>query len=379
MTESAFKASVIYVVCCYVIWNDDQEIVFACQVLVNRRHMLPKTNSHTYVWGRYLIGIAELLNDLGFTVDGLVQQTDCPPEILYGTAELIPYAYCGYVLEEAARYTGRNDFAILLAKKRLEVNYARDPLIYMRASETLGQALHGSLQHMRTRSMGVLYGLEHDERMAWVTRSLGSAEDSRYPQGSLLFFATIQTVLKDISNGQFAPSRVTIISRKTVDTAAVENFFHCPIDFNADQDAMFFPVQHLNYELPARDDNLRHLLSEYLTSQHLQPDSDFRETVKNAVIRNLTLGRTDIEAVAMRLPFRPRTIQRKLNKLGTSYQEVLREARFELAENLLLNSDNRMTYIAQRLVYNDLSAFSKAFKAQYGMSPLQWRKLNSEQ
>lgn len=87
--------------------------------------MLPKANNHTYVWGRYLIGIAELLSDLGFTVDGLVQQTDCPPEILYGTADLIPYAYCGYVLEEAARYTGRNDFAILLAKKRLEVNYAR--------------------------------------------------------------------------------------------------------------------------------------------------------------------------------------------------------------------------------------------------------------
>jgi AraC-like DNA-binding protein len=53
--------------------------------------------------------------------------------------------------------------------------------------------------------------------------------------------------------------------------------------------------------------------------------------------------------------------------------------RFELAESLLLQSDTPITYIAQRLCYQDVSAFSKAFSKHYGMSPRQWKRRRLEQ
>ena len=47
---------------------------------------------------------------------------------------------------------------------------------------------------------------------------------------------------------------------------------------------------------------------------------------------------------------------------------------FELAENLLAGTDNPLTYVAQHLCYQDLSAFSKAFKNHYGVSPTVWKQ-----
>jgi len=58
--------------------------------------------------------------------------------------------------------------------------------------------------------------------------------------------------------------------------------------------------------------------------------------------------------------------------------EVLNESRFELAENLLTNSDNPFTYIAQRLCFYDLSAFSKAFKKKYGVSARKWKSAHQQ-
>jgi AraC-like DNA-binding protein len=53
--------------------------------------------------------------------------------------------------------------------------------------------------------------------------------------------------------------------------------------------------------------------------------------------------------------------------------------RFELAESLLLQSDIPITYVAQRLCYQDLSAFSKAFSKYYGVSPRLWKKQRQEE
>ncbi len=337
--------------------------------------MLPNQQNRTYVWGRYMLGFVELFEELGGDVQQLIQETGCPASVLYGTSDLIPYSYCGYLLEVAAQQVGRSDFSLLLADRRLEINYARDAVLYMRAARNLELAVRGVLEHMRTRSLGIEYLLESEGNVAWISRSLGSKEDSRYPQGALLFFATISAVLRSLSESHWTLTSISMISRAPDNSAALDRYFGCPIDFNADQDAMYFPAHFLGYTLPARDDSVHALMSEYLASQYLEDKPDFRDSVKNIIMRNLALGRPDIEAASWRLPYRPRTIQRKLAERGTTYSEVLNEARFELAENLLLNSDNPLTYVAQRLCYKDLSAFSKAFKARYGTSPRDWRRV----
>jgi AraC-like DNA-binding protein len=58
---------------------------------------------------------------------------------------------------------------------------------------------------------------------------------------------------------------------------------------------------------------------------------------------------------------------------GTTFSDLLRDVRLELAQTLLKQSDLSMTEIAERLGYRELSAFSRAFKTQSGMAPNTFR------
>ena len=326
------------------------------------------------VLGTYLAGTAELYEELGGNVSKLLAETGCPGNILYGTTELVPYSYCAYLLEVAARQLDRADFALLLTEKRKQIGYNRETILYGRAAKTFKQAIEGVRNHVRARALGMQYSLKTWANVTSFSRSLDTQESTRYPQGSILFFASLHGMLKDVTDNKWQPSSVTFTFKDNGYTASLENYFRCPIQFDGEQDAIFFPSQFLDHKLPARDDNAHGLLSEYLTSLHLDDKPGFQATVKLVIQKNLALGRSDIGALALRLPYKTRTIQRKLKEVGTSYSEVLNESRFELAENLLKNSDNPLTYIAQYLCFQDLSAFSKAFINKYGVSGSEWKK-----
>jgi AraC-like DNA-binding protein len=69
-----------------------------------------------------------------------------------------------------------------------------------------------------------------------------------------------------------------------------------------------------------------------------------------------------------------RTLARRLNEQGTSYHELLDEARFLAARNLLQSSQAPIAEIAARLGYRDATAFTRAFHRWAGTSPVQWRR-----
>ena len=69
----------------------------------------------------------------------------------------------------------------------------------------------------------------------------------------------------------------------------------------------------------------------------------------------------------------PRTLIRRLNQGGTSYQAILEDVRKTLAVDYLLHSGMNVTHIAYRLGYKDPSNFGRAFRSWYGVSPGHYR------
>jgi len=123
---------------------------------------------------------------------------------------------------------------------------------------------------------------------------------------------------------------------------------------------------------------LNGLLKEYLESRYHVDEQDFVSSVKAHIGNCLASGRSDIGYVAAQLGFQPRTLQLRLKEQGTTFSDLLRDVRLELAETLLKQSDLSMTEIADRLGYRELSAFSRAFKAHCGMAPKTFRlRLNA--
>ena len=59
--------------------------------------------------------------------------------------------------------------------------------------------------------------------------------------------------------------------------------------------------------------------------------------------------------------------------------EYVTKKRMELAEKLLLTTDEPLREIAGMSGFSDVEYFSRTFKRYYGTSPAAWRKSNKRQ
>src|SRR6185295_11075574 len=86
--------------------------------------------------------------------------------------------------------------------------------------------------------------------------------------------------------------------------------------------------------------------------------------------RDLLLnGRSSGNDVAVALSMHRRTLNRRLQQCGTTFQGVLDEVRCEAARQLLCYSDVSLDDIAASLSYAGVSPFMRSFRRWTGLTP----------
>ena len=92
------------------------------------------------------------------------------------------------------------------------------------------------------------------------------------------------------------------------------------------------------------------------------------------MLKRLVAGqRPAIEDLAKEFNMSARTLQRKLATDGFSFQQLLEEARRELAHHYLLHSSLELTETAYLLGFENSNSFFRAFQNWEGVSPAKWR------
>ena len=72
-----------------------------------------------------------------------------------------------------------------------------------------------------------------------------------------------------------------------------------------------------------------------------------------------------------------RTLHRHLHMEGQAFRRIADEVRFEIACEMLANTDMALTQVAAALKYSELSAFTRAFRRWSGQTPSEWRTHHS--
>jgi AraC-like DNA-binding protein len=92
------------------------------------------------------------------------------------------------------------------------------------------------------------------------------------------------------------------------------------------------------------------------------------------VLRTELLRDTCSAATVARLfSMHRRTMSRHLRTEGRAFRQVANEIRFEIASELLENTDMALGQVAAVLRYSELSAFTRAFRRWSGQTPSAWR------
>jgi AraC-like DNA-binding protein len=97
-------------------------------------------------------------------------------------------------------------------------------------------------------------------------------------------------------------------------------------------------------------------------------------SVRAAIAASLCHGDTVLQRTALQLGMSPRSLQRHLAGMGTSYSDMVAEVRLDTACYLLLESNERMSAIALRLGYAGTSSFSRVFMRLTKMQPVTYRR-----
>ena len=113
------------------------------------------------------------------------------------------------------------------------------------------------------------------------------------------------------------------------------------------------------------------------------PDEDMTEWSFSAAIRAairpyLADGYPTLPEMAETFQMSERTLQRRIQQGGRTYSELVREARFDLAREMLVDPSMRIIDVALASGYGNQQHFSRAFRRHAGVSPTIFRRSLAE-
>ena len=190
-------------------------------------------------------------------------------------------------------------------------------------------------------------------------------------------FAWLLTIARRGTDTRISPLRVELVQDRT-HVKLLEKHFGCPVLCGATQNAMVFRLSDAQLPFVTHNSELLEMLAPQFEQELEQRSADeentFIELVRGAIQRRLTGKRPTIEDIAEDLHMSLRTLQRRLQNNGWSYQRVLEDARRQLTRYYLSNSVLELGEAAYLLGYEDANSFARAFRGWEGMPPRNWRE-----
>lgn len=184
------------------------------------------------------------------------------------------------------------------------------------------------------------------------------------------WFAFTYKTSMEISKGAFEIEELHLTFPEPEYKSSYEEIFKCPVNFSADKNRMYFSRHSLELELP-RANPLSFQICTDLCATMVREMKNISGPAKE--VRDLILLTPNyfptFKDIAGQLFMTPRTLRRKLADQGTSYQQILNEARKHLAIKFLRETNLSMDQIAERVGFSDARNFRHAFKKWTDSTP----------
>ncbi len=346
--------------------------------------MPTEPNSTRRVTGSYLQPLLEAAEARGITAPELARAADLPAQALSPLPDSL--AASDYVRLLAVGSTLANDphFGLHVGERVKLGTYSVYGLILLSCRD-FGQAFQQTLRYEQ---------LAHDLGRSALHVEDGLAHydwNSHYPDANRHLVESVFSGIRVFGNWlagtTLPPAQLSFRHGGTSDPAEYERIFGVVPQFGASANRASFDAAMLAWPVPNADIGLYPVLQQH-AEQLLQSRSGTTtgghagrsdsagivNEVHAAIVRNLAHDRVRVASIAEQLKLSPRTLQRKLAEAGATFQQVLDQARFALAQDYLRQPGLSLVDIAFLLGFQDQSAFNHAFKEWSGMNPGAWRE-----
>ena len=156
----------------------------------------------------------------------------------------------------------------------------------------------------------------------------------------------------------------------------IRHFFPCPVNYDQAVNSVTFSARHLEAELIRSEADLAvflRLAPFYLVIEPLASFLSITHRIREILGDDFRREMPSFEELTGLLNMSARTLRRRLEKEGTSYQRIKDNARRDVAISMLSHEGMTVSEVAEQVGFSDPSAFHRSFKKWTGQSPGSYR------
>ena len=278
------------------------------------------------------------------------------------------------LLEHSSSELNSPDFGLRLAERQ-DIGILGTLAVAMRYSDTVGEAMHCASKYLDVYNAAVSFTIgtgEHRDQARLVFK-LVPGHDFRWAQMAEHGIGLTCRILILLSEGHCHLQGVWFPHPPVASEAIYRTRFLAPLTFRSDQAALAIAQQDLDRPISENFTELHDLATRYLESQLPRGRTAFNVQVRQTIEPLLGTGTCNQRDVASALYMHPRTMHRRLQAEGTTFEEVKDESRRDLAQRYLAQPELPLSQITALLGYSEQSAFGRSCRRWFRTTPRDMR------
>lgn len=303
----------------------------------------------------------KLLSDAGLVVAQLRQPNS-----------YLPYEKTADLLDQTALHCQEPLFGLRLASRQKLLALGEVALSGSRQA-TVGEALSFARQYLYLHASGLHLEQTRRGERAEVALTFDFTNDHGLLQLSQLSAGQLYNAVKILTGFDSQQLCLHLQQGATQSPGWQVAGVYGKVHFDSTFDGISFPFDYLKRPPLGNDELLREHLAQRMQSLQNQYPDNLKAQVCHLIGSLLHTGECHLEALSTSLGLQPRVLQKRLQAEGTSFSQLLRETRLEIAKQNLRRDKTNITDLALKLGYAEVSVFSRHFKQWAGLSPRNWR------
>lgn len=317
-----------------------------------------------------------IVAELGADPDPLLAEAGMTRDYFLDPENSVLVVTVGRLLQRAVEVTGCRHLGLLIGR-RTTVSSLGALGFLMKASATVGDALQALSTHLNVQDRGASIAVSTDGRCTSIHYTLLVSGVEAVEQIYAIAAAMGNGILRELCGDEWRPEEVRF-SFSAHDTNLYRQAFEAPVRFNSERTSLVIPTSCLRRPLGTADPLLHRMMRDRIQLLQATAPSNLVEQVRQLLAAMVLLPSCSAVVLASRLGMAERTLYRRLEQEGASYQSLRDDACRNTAYELLGNTSKRAVEVAAILGYSDAAAFNRAFHRWSGTTPAAWKAARRE-
>jgi AraC-like DNA-binding protein len=313
--------------------------------------------------------IASILRTFGLDADAIITAAGLDPDLFEDGANVIPHGALGRLYALSVARTQCPHFGLLVGQQATISSLGLVGRLMLH-SDTFGDALRSLVAYLSVQDRVTVPSLEVEDDTAVLSFATYQPATESADQISDGAIACAVNAIRAVLGEDWAPTEVLLPRSRPTDAQPYRRHFRAPVRFDSEVAALTIPTRSLTLRVAGADPILRAMLEERLSP--LQ-GGHFVDDIRRLLRTRMANDACSAESLADVLAMHRRTLHRRFAAEGTQFRTVVNEVRFEMARQLLTDTNLPLAQIAATLDFSECSAFTRAFRRWSGDTPSAWR------